>query len=174
MIRAYVIVCLLCFACKNKAELRLKHASWGDGTPMYYPFSPKEDINFKKGNTQLSGIVLSVWKGYESGNVKSLGGYFADSVVMVFHDRQLSGSTDTVLHQYQRMRDKFMAVQCHIDYWQPVFDENRKEYWVLVWAKTEGTLQDRKINSWSVQQVWKFNQQNKIYFMQQFDSQFYW
>jgi hypothetical protein len=174
MIRVCVIVCLFCLACKNKVGLKVKHATWGESPTAYYPFSPREDINFKKGNTQLSEIVLNVWKGYEAGNVKSLGTYFADSAIMVFHDRQLSGKTDTVLQQYQRMRDKYMAVQCHIDYWQPVFDENRKEYWVLLWAKTEGTLQNRKIDSWSVQQVWKFNQQNKIYFMQQFDSQFWW
>jgi hypothetical protein len=141
---------------------------------VYYPFAPRKDVDFEKGDKNFANIVLNIWRGYSSGNVKGYRKYFADSLKLVFNDKVITGRSDSVLNIYQDRRNKLSTLQAHIDYWQPVFEKEKQEDWVLLWVTHEGTKPDKKMDSYSIHQVWKFNQEGKIFLMQEYRSSWDW
>jgi hypothetical protein len=141
---------------------------------VYYPFSPRKDVDFQNGNKKLANIVLNIWRGYTSGNVKGYRKYFADSLKLVFNDKVVAGQSDSVLNIYQQRRNKLSTLQAHIDYWQPVYEKEKNENWVLLWVTHEGTKPDKKLDSYSLHQVWKFDGSGKIFLMQEYRSSWDW
>ena len=141
---------------------------------VYYPFSSRLDLDFLEGNKQYSNIVLNIWRGYSSGNLLSYREHFADSIKLVLHDETISGGTDSILKVLQLRRDQLSTVQAHIDFWQPVYEREKNEHWVLLWVSHEGTRHDKKLDSYSLHQIWKFNDEGKIFFMNEFRSGWNW
>ncbi len=163
------MICLAMVCCKQKEKAATTKAS-----PQYYIYAPRHDADFANGNPAFAATVLQVWKGYESGGFSSYKKYFADSVQMVFADEQIIGTATTVLNAWQKQREKITTTQCHVDFWKPVYIKNLNQQWVLIWGKHEGTTAGNNRDSWSVHQVWKFNAEGKIFFMQEYKSRFYW
>jgi hypothetical protein len=141
---------------------------------VYYPFAPRLDVDFEKGNKEYSGIVLNIWRGWSSGDLNNYKKYFADSVQINFYDEKFSGNAATAVAAIQKRRNKLSALQAHIDYWQPVYLKEKNEHWVLLWIVHEGTLHNKKLDSWSFHQVWKFNTGGKIYGMQEYRGIWEW
>ena len=171
MNKLLLLIVLFSFSCGNKSSSEKDEAK---ETEVYYPFSPRMDVDFEKGNKNYANIVLNIWRGYQSGNIKGYRKYFADSVNLFFHEKLLQGKTEDVLKLYQDRREKLATVQAHVEYWQPVYVKNKEEHWVLLWVNQEATDKNKKLDSWSMHQVWKFNAEGKIYMVQEFRSVWYW
>ena len=166
-----VLFLLFTFSCGNKSGGENEEAK---EVKVYYPFSPRMDVDFENGNKNYANIVLNIWRGYQSGNIKGYRKYFADSVSLFFHEKLIEGKTEDALKIYQERRDQLASMQAHVEYWQPVYVKNKNENWVLLWINQEATDRNKKLDSWSMHQVWKFNAQGKIYMLQEFRSAWYW
>lgn len=141
---------------------------------VYYPFPARFDIDFEKGNKQLSNNVLHIWKGLVSGNMNAYSKYFNDTIYFALNDRRMYGAKDSILNEYLERRKKLDVVQVHIDFWHPVYNKEKDEDWVLIWVSHMGTKPDKTQDAFTIHQVWKFNKQNKIFEMQEYKSLWNW
>jgi hypothetical protein len=141
---------------------------------VYYPYSPRMDIDATAGNNQKAAKVLSAWQGYIAGNIRNYKNIFADEISMIFPDTKISGSRDSILELFQKRIQHLSTLQPHFNFWHPVYEAEKNEDWVLLWLNEEGTLHNKQINSQSVHQIWKFNTDDKIYELQEFRSGWNW
>lgn len=171
MNRVFLVLVLFAVSCGSQTENQKDEA---EPVPVYYPFSPRMDVDFEKGNKEYANTVLNIWRGYQSGNISGFVKYFADSLGLYLSDQLLQGKREDVLKIYQDKRARLAILQAHVEYWQPVLVKNKNEHWVLLWINQEGTDKNKKLDSWSMHQVWKFNEEGKIYSVQEFKSVWYY
>ncbi len=141
---------------------------------VYYPFPARFDIDFENGNKELSNNVLHIWKGLISGNLDAYSKYFNDTIYFALNDRRMYGARDSILNEYLERRKKLDVVQVHVDFWQPVYNIEKRQDWVLVWVSHMGTKPDKTQDAFTIHQVWKFNKENKIFEMQEYKSLWNW
>jgi hypothetical protein len=172
MYRCTFIACLLILACNNQPAAT-KNTS-ATNKKQYYPYSPLYQTDFTKGDEAKANTVLNIWKGYESGNFSSYLAHFAEDVTMVFENDRFTDKKDIAVEKLRVRRKHITTTQIHVEYWQPVFMPRLQEHWVFIWGRFEGTIRRNDLESWNIHQVWKFNKDGKIYFMQEYKSRFEW
>lgn len=140
--------------------------------PQYFVYAPNYSVDFTNQRPDYAAMVLKIWKGYESGSFAPYTDYFADTVQFMFEDQLLIGKKQALLKQLNDRRRHISTIQCHIGFWHSAFVKEKNEHWVLLWASQEGTTGETSRDSWNFHQVWRFNQEGKIYQMQEYKSRF--
>jgi hypothetical protein len=168
MCRISVFVLLLFTGCSTPP----KEPVTTPDKPQYFVYAPNYSVDFTLQRPEYAATVLKIWKGYESGSFTSYADYFTDTVQFLFEDRMLIGNKQDLLKQWNERRRHISTIQCHIGFWHSAFVKEKGEYWVFIWASHEGTTGETSRDSWNVHQVWRFNQQNKIYYIQEYKSRF--
>ena len=84
MNKLLLLFLLFSFSCSNKNGNEKNDAK---EVKLYYPFSPRMDVDFEKGNKNYANIVLNIWRGYQAGNIAGFRKYFADSLNLYFADK---------------------------------------------------------------------------------------
>jgi hypothetical protein len=133
-----------------------------------YPYSPIYTDTFEKGKSSNTLKVLQLWKEFESGDVRHLAGFFADSITLIFPDEYITGSRDVVLSSFQKRRNRFEDVQCYVDAWIPMHVEERKEDLVFIWGRQDGSSTGKKRVYRVLHEIWRFDTSGKIKRMEQY------
>src|SRR5689334_17671058 len=95
MITPFISILFVC--CTNsRADQKLLLKSQTD-TAVYFPYSAKNSAGFNEGKAFELKMVLDIWRQYETGDVMNLSSYFADTVQMIFPDKEIKGPKDIVL-----------------------------------------------------------------------------
>src|SRR5689334_9616423 len=98
MITPFISIIFLC--CTNsRADQKLLFKAKTD-TAVYFPYSAKSSAGFNEGKPFELKMVLNIWRQYETGDVMNMSSYFADTVQMIFPDREIKGHKDTVLKKF--------------------------------------------------------------------------
>ncbi len=135
---------------------------------VLYPYAPVYTSGFQTGKSSYSKIVLQIWKEFETGDVRHLGNYFADSMVMIFPDQYTSGKKELVLADFQKRRNIFLDVQCYVDAWIPEYVPDRKEDVVFIWGRQDGTTISGTRVYKNLHEIWRFDTFGKIKRMEQY------
>jgi hypothetical protein len=163
------IIITSCFNTGNTGDSRNLAAE-----NVYYPYATRYDVDASAGNNKKTAKVLSIWQGYVAGNILNYRDLFADDLSMVFVEKRISGSRDSILELYQKRSQHISTLQPHFNFWHPVHEAEKNEDWVLLWLNEEATHHNKQLSSESVHQVWKFNSDDRIYEMQEFRSGWNW
>jgi len=157
-------------ACNNKSNAPTQASTEQPDSGIYYPYSPIYSNGFKTGNYKYLKIVTEIWKEFENGDITRKASDFADSLTIVYPDRVLIGTKDSILRLIKKTRDKYLAVQSFIYSWLPAKAKDHNDDWVFIWGRQEITDKAGKLKMAEVHEIWQFNQQGKIVQMQQFVS----
>jgi hypothetical protein len=161
------ILILSCHSTKNDDEGIEKNSS---GKPIYFPYAPRYENGFEAGRSEYIKVVLDIWKEYETGDVRKKSKSFADSVTFIFRDEEYKGKKDSVLSKYKKRRDNYSYVQNHIDSWMPAYAKDHDDYWVFLWGRQDCTDKEGGFKALQVHEIWRFNKEGKINFMQEYVS----
>ena len=134
------------------------------------PYTAGYSSSFKMGNAAYATtIVQGSWKDWETNNLDNMKSWVADSV-MVFHsDNSMVQGVDSLQARWKRGRDSYTSVIDTIDAVIPVYSTDKKENWVLVWAKEINTNKDGKIDTVSIMETWRINKDGKADLLYQYD-----
>ena len=170
-----LLLCSFLFACtsgEDKAKVDSMATNSSDSTKkeaVNYPYTIDYSSNFEIGDNRQAKTILDIWKDWDDGNLSNSKAHFADSVEMHFADGNIMHTTvDSVMAQSQKYRDQFSKVVSSISAVIPLRSTDKNENWVAVWGTERDTHKDGKVDSFHLQEVWRFNKDNKVNLLYQY------
>lgn len=165
------LIVIVFFACNNNsANTPPQGGPEESDSGIYYAYSPIYSNGYKTGSYKNLKMVTDVWKQYENGDITKSAGTFADDITFVYPDQVISGKKDSVLGQVKKLRNGYATVQSFIYSWMPAKAKDHDEDWVFIWGRQEYNDKEGKLKSIEVHEIWQFNKEGKIIFMQQYHT----
>jgi hypothetical protein len=165
-----VAIAVLISACNNSVTNPPQSKDNSSDSGIYFAYSPLYTNGYKPGNYKLVKIVTDFWRQFENGDVRTTANSFADDITFVYPDKVISGKKDTVLSQVKQIRDNYTAIQSFVASWLPAQAKDRNDDWVFIWGRQEFTDKNLQFKAVEVHEIWQFNKEGKIVFVQQYQS----
>jgi hypothetical protein len=161
-----------CNAGEDKTKVESMNATTSDSTKkemVSYPYNIEYSSSFEIGDAKQSKIILDLWKDWDNGTLSNSKDHFADSVELHFADgNMIHSSRDSMMAIAQSVRDKFSKVVSSVSAVLPVKSTDKNENWVTVWGKEIDTHKDGKVDSFYLQETWRFNSNGKVDLLYQY------
>jgi len=133
------------------------------------PYQIGYSSKFVMGDPKHAESILTLWKDWDNGNLSAHKEMFADSVELHFADGSMTHSTrDSVLAGGQSYRNMFATTVSSVDAVMAVKSTDKDENWALIWGKEIDTDKKGKIDSFYLQETWRFNKAGKADLMFQY------
>ena len=128
-----------------------------------YPYDITYSSKFEIGDAKNAQTILNFWKDWDNGNLANGRNSFADTVEMYFSDGEImKNAKDSILAAGQAFRDNFSAVKSRVDAVVPLKSTDKNEDWVCVWGMETDTHKNGKVDSFNLQETWRFNKAGKV------------
>jgi len=128
---------LLCVVFLSACSSKNKAGSPAAADTLKYPYKAtySSDITVP-GNPVNAQKVLQVWKMFESGNIKGMRSYYADTVIYNAADgTHFHGPVDKLLALAKQDIDGLDSVRFDIISWQSAHVNDKNEDWVNIWSR---------------------------------------
>jgi len=166
MKRFIVLGCALAlvFVCKESVAQQKQKTEM-----VSYPYTAGYSSNFEIGNSAYAQKVLELWKDYDD-NTFDKHDYFADTAVMFFPNGMMVKGKDSIKAGATAMRSSFQNVVSTVDAWVPLKSVDKDQNWVAIWGTDNSTGSDGKVTKTDLHEIWEFNKDGKVVYMEQFSS----
>ena len=114
-------------------------------------------------------IEQGSWKDWEMNTMDNMKSWVADTIVAFHSDNVMTMGADSLIARWKRGRTGYKNVIDTVHAVIPVYSTDRKENWVLVWAKEINTDTKGKIDTVELQETWRINKDGKADMLLQFD-----
>ena len=133
------------------------------------PYPIGYSSNFEKDDPKNAETLLALWKDWDNGDLSASKDKFADSVEFYFSDgSSLHSSRDSVIATAQKFRSSLASAVSSVDAVMAVKSVDKDEHWALIWGKEVDTDKKGKVDSFRLQETWRFNKDGKADLMFQF------
>ena len=159
-------------ACNNekKTDTPANNDSTGAKTSVTLPYTASYSSSFEPGNPAYAAMILQgSWKDWEKNTMDNMKSWMADTITAVQSDNSVTKGVDSLAARWKRGRANYTSVIDTIDAVISVFSTDKKENWVLVWAKEIDTDTKGKIDTVSIMETWRINTAGKADLLLQFD-----
>ncbi len=137
--------------------------------PINSPYTIGYSSEFAMGDPKNAETLLKLWKAWDNGDLSAAKDMFADSVELHFSDGSILHSTrDSVIAAGQRVRSSVGSAVSSVDAIMPAKSVDKKENWALIWGKEVDTDSKGKVDSFYLQETWRFNADGKADLMFQY------
>lgn len=134
------------------------------------PYTPSYSSSFEIGNPAYSATILQgSWKDWEENKLENMKNWVADSIVAYQSDNSVIRGADSLMARWKRARAQYTSVIDTVDAVIPVYSTDKKENWVLVWAKEINTKDDGTKDTVYLMETWRINKDGKADLLSQFD-----
>jgi hypothetical protein len=134
-----------------------------------YPVAYSSD--FAMDAPKNAETILTIWKDYDNGDLSAHKDMFADSIYMHFANGiEISGPRDSILAMAQNARNASEKVVSSVDAIIPVKSKDKNENWALIWGKEIDTDKSGKVDSFYLQETWRFNKDGKADLLYQYHA----
>lgn len=158
-------------ACNNEKEG--KDEKMGkDAMPLTIklPYTADYSSSFVLGNADYATtIVQGSWKDWETNNLDNMKNWVADTVVAFHSDNSMVKGVDSLMARWKRGRATYTNVIDTIDAVIPVYSTDKKEHWVLIWAREINTNKEGKTDTMALMETWRINKDGKADMLLQYD-----
>ena len=166
MKKIYLTLAVVAFfftACDNGASIASDTADSTAVKPtVTLPYTASYSSAFELGNPEHSVTVLQgSWKDWETNNLDNMKSWAADTVVAFHSDGTTIKGVDSLMAKWKRDRAKYSVVIDTVQAVIPMYSTDRKENWVLVWAREINTKNDGKKDTISLMETWRINKDGK-------------
>ena len=132
-----------------------------------YPIQYSSDFSMDK--PQNAETLLKLWKDWDNGDLSVDKDLFADTVEIHFSDGGvLRASRDSVTAAAQQVRNSMSKSVSTVNAIMAVKSNDKNENWALIWGKEVDTDKGGKIDSFYLQETWRFNKNGKANLFYQF------
>lgn len=114
-------------------------------------------------------VVQGSWKDWEMNTQNNMRSWVADTVLALQSDNSIVKGVDSLQARWQRGRSDYSNVIDTIDAVFPVYSTDKKENWVLIWAREINTDKTGKVDTVAIQETWRINKDGKADWLLQYD-----
>lgn len=133
------------------------------------PYQIGYSSQFAMADPKNAETLLTLWKDWDNGNLSAHKDFFADSVEMHFSDgSMMHADRDSIIAAAQQFRNSFATSQSSVDAIMAVKSTDKDENWALIWGKEVDKDNAGKLDSFNLQETWRFNKDGKADLMSQF------
>ncbi len=126
------------------------------------PYPVQYSSDFSMGDPKNAESVLSLWKAWDNGDLSNSKDMFADTVEMHFANGAIMrASRDSALSAAQQARNSVGSAVSTVDAIMPVKSNDKDQNWALIWGKEVDTDNSGKVDSFYLQETWRFNKDGK-------------
>ena len=165
---------IACSSGENKTKVESMATNSSDSAKketVTYPYNIEYSSSFEIGDQRQAKTILDLWKDWDNATLLNSKDHFADSVEMHFADGNMMHTTrDSMMATAQKIRDQYSKVASSISAVIPLKATDKNENWVAVWGKEIDTHKDGKVDSFYLQEVWRFNNEGKVNLLYQYMS----
>lgn len=125
------------------------------------PYAAAYSSSFEMGNPEYSAMILQgSWKDWEENKLDKTK-WLADTLVAYLSDNTMVQGADSLMARWNRYRSEYTNVIDTIDAVMSVTSTDKKENWVLVWAREINTKADGTRDTSAVMETWRINKDGK-------------
>lgn len=126
---------------------------------------------FEIGDPANAKKLTELWKDFDNGDLSVHKGYFADHVEMYLaNEAPMVGPIDSIINAVQNYRNTMTSVKTTVDALVSLHNLDSNYNYVTIWGKSVNTYKNGKVDSSYLQEVWRFNKDNKVDWMAQYAS----
>jgi hypothetical protein len=159
-------------SCNSKTDSKTESTMGADSTKVAdvkYPYEILNSSKFEMADPKYGQMVLELWKDWDNGNLSNHKDYFADSVEMNFADgSSIHSVRDSVTTSAQAYRNSFAKAESRVFSITALRSIDKDENWGLVWGMEIDTDKKGKVDSFYLQEAWRFNKAGKTDLMYQY------
>ena len=134
------------------------------------PYKATYSSSFKMGNPDYTHmIVQGSWKDWENNKMDNMKSWVADTIVAFSPDNTMVKGADSLQARWKRYRAEYTSVTDSLNAAVPLYNTDKKENWVLVWATEYNTDKQGKIDTVAVMETWRINKDGKADLLYQYD-----
>ena len=154
-------------ACNNEK----KETNEGpDTVSVKMPYTAAYSASFSLGNPDYATkIVQGSWKDWEENKLDNMKNWLADTVIAFHADNSFVKGSDSLMARWKRDRANYTSVIDSVDAVIPVYSTDKKENWVLVWAREINTNKEGKTDTAAFMETWRINKDGKADFLLQYN-----
>ncbi len=133
------------------------------------PYAIGYSSKFAIDDPKNAETLLSLWKAWDNGDLSTAKDMFADSVQLHFADgSMMNGTRDSIIAAAQNFRNTIASSVSSVDAIMAAKSTDKNENWALIWGKEIDTNKKGKVDSFYLQETWRFNKDGKADMMYQF------
>lgn len=166
-------VALFATACSNQTKTEASNDDVKVKAAASLPYVPSYSASFTMGDhpEYTTMIAQGSWKDWENNTMDNMKSWVADSLVAIQSDNTMIKGADSVIARWKAARAKYSSVVDTLEAIMPVYSTDKKENWVLVWAKDMSTKTDGTKDTAWVMETWRINKDGKADMVLQYDRQ---
>jgi hypothetical protein len=158
-----------CNSNKSDSTDSMPSASDTTSQKINSPYPVQYSSDFAMDNPKNAETLLSLWKAWDNGDLSATKDMFADSVTMHFaNGATMHASRDSAVAAAQGARNSVATAVSTVDAIMPVKSKDKNENWALIWGKEVDTNKNGKVDSFYLQETWRFNKDGKADLFYQF------
>ena len=128
--------------------------------------------SFEMGNPDYTAVIVQgSWKDWQDNKLDNMKNWMADTIVAFNSNDIMVKGLDSMMAYWKRDRAGYSSVIDSIDAATAVYSADKKENWVLVWAREIGTKLDGTKDTSAIMETWRFNKDGKADFLLQYNRQ---
>ena len=134
------------------------------------PYKALYSSSFEMGNPAYAAMILQgSWKDWEENKLDNMKNWVADTIVAFHADNAMVIGRDSLMARWKRGRAGYTSVLDSVHAVIPAYSTDKKENWVLVWAKEINTDSKGKIDTTELMETWRINKDGKADMLLQYD-----
>lgn len=156
-------------ACNNeKKEVVVPEAPAKKNVAL--PYLADYSSSFEMGDPEHTATILQgSWKDWEENKLDNMKNWVADTITAFHSSNRIVKGVDSMMAIWKRDRADYIAVADTIDAAFSVYSTDKKENWVLVWAREIGTKKDGTKDSVALMETWRINRDGKADMLLQYE-----
>jgi hypothetical protein len=161
----------LMMACNNEKKTDTTAAETKVDRPeVVLPYTASYSSSFEAGNPEYSATILQgSWKDWENNKMDNMKSWVADSIIAFHSDNSVIMGVDSLQARWTRNRAAYTSVIDTIHAVTAMYSADKKENWVLVWAKEINTDAKGKKDTTEFMETWRINKDGKADMLLQYD-----
>lgn len=159
-------------ACNDSASIASDTSDSTTGRPtVALPYTASYSSSFEIGNPEFSAVILNgSWKDWENNTLDNMKNWMADTITAFQSDGEMVRGLDSMMTKWKRSRARYTSVIDTVQAVVPLYSTDKKEHWVLVWAREINTKADGKKDTVSLMETWRINKDGKADFLLQYEQ----
>ena len=134
------------------------------------PMTPSYSNSFEFGKSEYSAMIIQgSWKDWDENKLDNMKNWAADTVMAWHSNMTMTRGLDALMARWKTERAKLSQVLDTIDVVLPIYIKDKKEHWVLVWARSISTDLKGKKDTSATMEAWRINKDGKADFLNQYD-----
>jgi hypothetical protein len=156
-------------ACNNEKKEEAKTTEPAKAE-VKLPYVSSYSSSFEMGNPAYSAMIeQGSWKDWEKNSMDNMKSWVADTILVFQADNVMVKGADSLAARWKRGRANYTSVIDTVQAVIPTYSTDKKENWVLVWAKEINTDIKGKTDTVSIMETWRINKDGKADMLLQFD-----